>query len=358
MNTANTFYTNHFPYEFVYDTNIKRGAINFEKRTTELSIGVSLLSTEAWKTINDLQQGLKKARGNDNWNFSLSRIGPDQIVVAMRIINEDNIVIATGSHTFIIRDPSESNQRYSSQTPQPLSSLRLTPARNHGNNTLTFQNVKAESITDKLIVQVVSVNGISAQRVGETGLIQITTINDYNNRMAPIRAAAEVKRKQQEEAAVAAQIQRDAKRPLKQPYLNERFPFFGYVATSVGANSFFSENNPIQAYGNIDFGIYGLGFYYPLGFRLDFLSYSFTHGRRLKFNTSIGYLLLSDFRLGTVRLKSTYLFGTYITGDYIRQGGWGPYFEYIFGFGRQYGSTDGCVKNLISIGITYFHSWN
>ena len=168
VQAASEFYKNHLPYEFIYSTDIKRGRIDFERRTTELSIEISLLPTDAWKTINDLRQGLSKARGNDNWNFSLSSIEPRQITVSIQIINENNTVIATASYPF--RNPNEKERT---------------------NATLNFSNVRADTITDQLTVRVVSINELPAQRAGETGYIQITTLSDYNTRIARIRAAEE-----------------------------------------------------------------------------------------------------------------------------------------------------------------------
>ena len=160
VNTANTFYSNHLPYEFVYSTNVSQGRIDFDRRTVPLSIDIRLIPTDAWNIINDLRRGLRAARGNDIWNFNLDRIGPGQITVTVRILNENNRVLSTASHTF--RNPSETNPT---------------------NATLIFQNVRADEITDRLIVQVVSINGIPAQRAGETGFIQISTVAEYNRRL-------------------------------------------------------------------------------------------------------------------------------------------------------------------------------
>lgn len=182
VNTANTFYENHLPYEFIYDTDIKRGTINFEKRTTELSIGISLAPNDAWKTINDLRQGLRNAhQQNETWNFNLNQIGPRQINVTVRIINENNIVLQEVSHIF-----------------------RTLNERDIVKETLTFPNVRADDITDRLTVQIVNINGIPAQRASEIGFIQITILQDYNKRMRPIWDAQETARKKREVAEETA----------------------------------------------------------------------------------------------------------------------------------------------------------
>ena len=179
VNTTRTFYSNHLPYEFVYDTNISQGAINFDRRTTSLSIDISLIPLEdAWKIINDLRQGLNTARGWDNWNFNLTNLEPRQIIVTLEIINQNFTVISTASYRF--NNPSE---------------------RDRTNARLTFQNVKADDITDHLTVRVVNINNIWAQRAGQTGFIQISTSAEYHRRIAPEVARREREAKREERKA-------------------------------------------------------------------------------------------------------------------------------------------------------------
>jgi len=167
VNAAKTFYSNHLPYEFVYDTNINRGAINFDRRTINLTIGLSLIPTDAWKAINDLRRGLNKARQpSENWNFNLNQIEPRRIVVTLEILNTNNVILSRGTFTF--SNPSEANRV---------------------NATLNFTNVKADDLTDRLTVRVVSINNIPAQQAGETGFIQITTLAAYNRRQNQLSVA-------------------------------------------------------------------------------------------------------------------------------------------------------------------------
>jgi len=171
VTAARKFYADHLPYELVYNTDdIRRGKIDFEKRTTNLSIDISLTPTDAWKTINNLRQGLTNARQRDEtWNFNLNQIEPRSIVVTIEIVNEKNIRLSRVTHTF--NNPREQTQE---------------------NATLNFQNVKADDITDRLTVRVVSVNEIPAQKAGETGYIRISSL-------AQIRAAKEAAKREQEE---------------------------------------------------------------------------------------------------------------------------------------------------------------
>jgi len=191
VTTAQSFYANHLPYELVYSTNINRGTIDFVRRTTDLSIDLRLIPTDAWKTINNVRQGLARARQqNETWNFNLNQIEPRRIVIIIEIVNENNIVLSRASHTFI--NPSEKEQE---------------------NATLNFRNVRADDLTNQLTVRVVSINEIPAQRAGETGYIQISSVFAYNERLAQIRSVEEAARREREEIA---QREWEASRPERE----------------------------------------------------------------------------------------------------------------------------------------------
>jgi len=179
VNTARSFYTDHLPYELVYDTNARQGPIDFELRTAAFSMDIRLIPTDAWRTINDLRRGLSTARRNDNWTFNLNApIGPQRIDVEMQVVNDTGAVLSTAAHTF--SNPGEADSM---------------------NATLTFRDVRIDEITDRLIVRVANVNGVPAQRAGETGFIRISTLVDFDARMAPILAAEEAARIEREERA-------------------------------------------------------------------------------------------------------------------------------------------------------------
>jgi len=222
VNTANTFYSNNLPYEFIYDTDINNRnnsrRINYEKRTAEIAMEISLVPTDAWKTINDLRQGLRRARSNDTWNFSLNQFVPRQITVNIQIINENNKVLSTASHAFV--NPSEEKRM---------------------NATLYFKNVIVDDLTDRLIVQVVSINGIPAQKAGETGFIQITTLLDYDKRISEIQAAKEAAKREwleskegkQWQAKENAKIQRE-EAAMKRQKIFKHTTIFPLVAFELG----------------------------------------------------------------------------------------------------------------------------
>ena len=179
ITTARKFYADHLPYELIYYTNISHGKIDFKRGTTNLSVEISLVPTNAWEIINNLRQGLKNARQQDDWDFNLNQIAPKSINVTIEIVNEKNIRLSKRvSHTFT-----------------NLTEIYQEDA------ILYFPDVKADDITDQLTVRVVSVNKISAQKAGEIGYIKISSLT-------PIRRVS----KQQEIVATEAIRRQNAAR--------------------------------------------------------------------------------------------------------------------------------------------------
>ena len=216
VTAANSFYSSHLPYEFIY-SDVKDGRIDYETRTIELSVEISLLPTDAWKVVNNLRQGLRTAQGSEQWNFSLSGIGPQQIVVAVEIINAKNAVLSTASHTF--RNLSETERM---------------------NDILVFRNVRADDIIDGAAVRITSVNRIPAQRAVETGYIRITSLHDFDIRMEPIRRA--------EEAARIAQEKRE----------RSRFKWSGIVPWDFDVGYNYTDSLPLG------FRVGVMGFYFTM----------------------------------------------------------------------------------------------
>jgi hypothetical protein len=194
LEAAGFFYSNHLPYEFVYNTNIRDHGINFERMIADLSIEISLVPTDAWKTINDLREGLRVA-SRDEWNHiplqTRQVFEPGQIEVTIQIINNAGTILSTASEVFL--HPSETNRI---------------------NRELFFRNVNVNEITDRLTIQVVNINGIPAQRAGETGYIQISSIHrswdvlDAEQMADRRRQEQEDRRRQQAQAAEARRNRR------------------------------------------------------------------------------------------------------------------------------------------------------
>jgi len=155
ITAARLYYEKHLPYELVYDTDIGRGNITPDKKTTNLSLNIALVPTDdAWKIIDNIRQSLTKARQQDETlNVNLDKIEPRKIIAVIEIVNENDVVLSTASHTFT--NPSETDQEKA---------------------ILRFPNVKTEDITERLTARVVSINEIPAQEAGGTEYIKISSL--------------------------------------------------------------------------------------------------------------------------------------------------------------------------------------
>jgi len=159
LDAAGIFYAANLPFEFQYDTDIRNRAIDFARGTADFSVAVSLAPrADAWRTINDLRQGLRRASRGE-WDHIPLRtrqiVVPDElnINVIMELVNENGLVLSGVTYTF-----------------SGLSDSRRTSRE------LLFRNVSADEMgTGVLSVRVASINGVPAQAAGETGLIQIST---------------------------------------------------------------------------------------------------------------------------------------------------------------------------------------
>jgi hypothetical protein len=140
------------------------------------------------------------AQGRDRWTFNLNanEIGPRQITVIMHLVNENNKVISTASHTF-----------------RHLSEILRSDAR------LTFRNVSGDDITSRLTIRVGYVNDIPAQRAAAIGFIQMRQLGSRERRQgqaATQRVERERQKRTQRETRRAARKRQMDAHPLNNPY--------------------------------------------------------------------------------------------------------------------------------------------
>ncbi|MCL2063793.1 MAG: CsgG/HfaB family protein [Candidatus Cloacimonetes bacterium] len=150
-----TFYQNHYPYTFTYmpDVEMRSVYINFQNRTAAFNIGIRLEPSDDWKTINEWRRGLRNAQGNDNWNFNLNQIGPTSITVTLQVVNAMGAVLSATTHTFY--------------------NVNETETFTTG---MRFSNINADRV-EGMYVRVSEINGVSAQRATDTGMINIKMDN-------------------------------------------------------------------------------------------------------------------------------------------------------------------------------------
>jgi len=311
VNAARTFYTNHLPYEFVYNAvNIRQvaGSHDFTKRTANYSIDISLIpKPDAWRTINDLRQGLANARRNDNWNFSLNQIGPSEIIIILDLFNENNVFLAATSTRFVTT----------------FNSYQQTPGKM--DRSFSFFDVNIDNITDQLNVHVRSVNEVPAQRAGETGFIQISTLQDYDRRMAPIWAredAEEVKRKQEAEEAARIAAREEAKNRKYGFLIGYNYSTSNFHGVTCGYSGIYVSMVKHLDDFNFDiiigyaFNLIGNRLRLPAGIGINIHEYEIQERGRISWETDINICL--EARLQFIMMDYIYLQSTIRLIDFSR----------------------------------------
>jgi len=187
----NFFKTASLPYTLFYSTEIEQGVINFQNETVTLSIGTNLLASSEWprsvepilrsmqSSIQAVLDGLTATKraatwGLDKWpwqsGFNLNPFGKQNknFAIIFELVNSKNQVI--GRQTLQVAGS------YEIPAPMPGRSLTI-PVSADDKKTVTFDNVKADDITDRLTIRIASVNGVNAETAARNGVLQVTSLS-------------------------------------------------------------------------------------------------------------------------------------------------------------------------------------
>ena len=194
LREAETFFADYTrenqPYYLVYDTKISQGQIDYERETVDLSLRLDLLPETSWvSTINEViltvRSGLIATGRMQDWgldwpNRTISASSPfatktGNYLVVVEIINSNGRSIGRR----------RVNMPYGYFLPQ-LSTGTIVPRRSGLD--LSFPAVDANSITDRLDIRIVSIDGISAENTPQQKKINIMPREEYN-RIPSVRAS-------------------------------------------------------------------------------------------------------------------------------------------------------------------------
>ncbi|MDR0683777.1 MAG: leucine-rich repeat domain-containing protein [Spirochaetaceae bacterium] len=159
LNEAAAFFKAHPPFEIIYDPKLTQGKIDYAKETAEMSFDAKIISATGFKIIYDLAQGLEQTGRSGEWGIGVASIYnaiPSEYKFDAALINEDGKTIGTASAAF---QPKQGGFDYDFSDKDAV---------------VTFQNVDANKITDKLTVSIVRINGMDAKTAGERGYIGIS----------------------------------------------------------------------------------------------------------------------------------------------------------------------------------------
>jgi hypothetical protein len=179
----NFFKTSSLPYTLFYSTEIKQGAINYQTETVTMSIKVNLHASGVWagsveKALGAVYSGLNATKRKSDWGLASWPstgvttlkpfiVGNKSFTVSAELLNERNQVI--GKQSFTVKGD------------WAWKNITLETSRDD-EQTISFANVKAADITDKLAIRIASVNGTEAETAARNGVLQIRAIpqNDFD----------------------------------------------------------------------------------------------------------------------------------------------------------------------------------
>ncbi|MDR2052621.1 MAG: leucine-rich repeat domain-containing protein [Treponema sp.] len=156
---AAAFFKERPPLELIYDPALAQGKIDYTRETAEMSFEAKLIGTTGLKIIYDLDQGLKKNANWKDWGISVDSIFqaiPQSYEFNAALINEAGETIGKTAAEFSFFPG-------------------LSVDFSHIDAAVSFSNVDANKISDKLTVSIVSVNGRDAKNAGERGYMSIST---------------------------------------------------------------------------------------------------------------------------------------------------------------------------------------
>jgi len=174
----NFFKTSSLPYTLFYSTEITQGKIDYNTETAILSIDVNLHPSGIWiasveMALETVYKGLDATKRKNDWglaawpgtgvtNLKPFITGNKTFAVSAELINDRKQVI--GKQNFTVKG----SWAWKNTT------IDISP---DDAQTVSFSNVKAANITDKLTIRIASVNGVDAQSAAQNGVLQIRAVS-------------------------------------------------------------------------------------------------------------------------------------------------------------------------------------
>jgi hypothetical protein len=186
------------PYYVVYSTDVKQaGAINYQKETVNMSFTMDLVVNAPWlsipaRVVNTVREGLAATKRAEVWgldwpNKSISQPSPflegsvKSFTVDAELLNSDGKIIGRlrvalkGGWSVETTTPTEYSWGEVTSTASSL--LRVWPNRPGG--TVTFSDVNAALITDRLTIRIAAIDGKSADTAARNMGVTILTEAQY-----------------------------------------------------------------------------------------------------------------------------------------------------------------------------------
>jgi hypothetical protein len=216
LEEAENYFKNHQPWEIVYNPALTQGEVNYERETVSLSFDLKVRPTDDWKIVQSLIDGLDKTGKRDEWGLTwwplTSRVFADyvndgygshslgryvdraglfskQTAIVCGLLNEKGKLLASETVECISKAAFDKKD-FADYTGGPPKKGYIQWAGSDygyvihndvistaiGEQTVVFENVNANEITENMTVKIISVNGIAAEILAENGYIKISTL--------------------------------------------------------------------------------------------------------------------------------------------------------------------------------------
>jgi hypothetical protein len=205
------FYSNHLPYEIIYNPALKHKSSNYENRTVDLEFTLATQPTTAFKVIQDILDGLKKSGKKVAWGFpcwplssptfadyyidSSNRVKPyifdyNQFLkypeeymfeyykllkittVKAELVNHDGKVIATASENIANYSRFAGEKSWSGYA-YDLYHITTLPTVTK----ISFNDVAIDDMSDEVYVRISNINDIDSETAVSSGYIKISQGN-------------------------------------------------------------------------------------------------------------------------------------------------------------------------------------
>jgi hypothetical protein len=178
-----TNYTKNPPYYFVYSTKLRQGSIDYEKETVPISFEVELFPDATWlntakEVVNLVRRGLEATGRSREWGFeswpekAVSKSAPfadnfKKFTVEAELINDEGA--SMGRHSMVLA---------SGWGLGFGPSLQIFPFFN--GLEMAFPAVNANLITDKITINIVSVDGLKPDAAAKSKRFNIMPRDEYD----------------------------------------------------------------------------------------------------------------------------------------------------------------------------------
>jgi len=187
LTEANKYFKKHPPFEIVYNPTLTQGKVDYVKELVDLSFLLEIRPTLGFKILKNLATGLEATKKQKEWgitnllyswaDYQSARRGNEKTYISnFRIIVElqdDNGKVLSRAEKTIYGEWWFFYIYGSGGTEYDYSKIENRIEQ----DTILFNSVNANDITDNKIIKIISINGINIETIVQTGYINVSTEN-------------------------------------------------------------------------------------------------------------------------------------------------------------------------------------